>query len=62
MSYAGETPTYTTIKSGNINIIGDIVYFGEPTTDGSWRITKDSGNLKIEKRIAGVWVTRDTIE
>lgn len=61
MSYAGETPQFTTVKAGNINIIGDHVYYGDPTADGSWRISKDGTALKIEIRVVGVWVTKDTI-
>lgn len=61
MSYSGETPQYTSVKAGNISIIGDYVYFGDPSTDGSWRIAKDGVNLNIEIRVAGVWTAKDVI-
>ncbi len=32
-------------------------YFGEPNTDGSWRIMNDNGNLLFQTRIAGAWIT-----
>lgn len=34
-------------------------YFGDKDTDGTWRITADSGNLRVEVRVAGVWTTKD---
>ena len=34
-------------------------YFGDKDTDGTWRMTTDSGNLRIEVRVAGVWTTKD---
>lgn len=36
-------------------------YFGDPDTDGSFRIFLDPPNLKIQSRISGVWTDRDTI-
>lgn len=31
-------------------------YWGDPDTDGSWRMRVSGGELVVEKRIAGVWV------
>lgn len=61
MSYSGETPRFTSLIAGNVHIIGESVYWGDPLTDGSWRITKDGANLKIEIRVAGVWTLKDNI-
>jgi hypothetical protein len=36
-------------------------YFGDPMTDGSFRIILDSGSLKFQKRVSGVWEDRDVI-
>ena len=36
-------------------------YFGDPDTDGTWRIRPDGGNLISEVRQGGVWVVRQTI-
>lgn len=63
MSYSGKTPTFTQIKTDDVVILGnETVYFGDPTTNGSYRITMDGGStLKIEVRVGGVWETRDEI-
>lgn len=37
-----------------------IVYFGDPSTDGSFRITINSGVLVIEQLVSGVWTNRGT--
>ena len=37
--------------------IADIHYLGDPSTDGSWRFFNDTGTLKIQARVAGVWTT-----
>lgn len=36
-------------------------YFGEKTTEGSWRFIVDNGNMKIEKLVSGSWVTKQTL-
>lgn len=36
------------------------VYFGNPATDGSFRMTIVSGVLVIEKRISGSWENMGT--
>lgn len=30
-------------------------YFGDPNTNGSWRIIVDAVYFKIEQRVSGVW-------
>jgi hypothetical protein len=35
----------------------DTVYFGDPNTDGSWRITFDGTDLLIQYRDSGTWQT-----
>lgn len=37
-----------------------VTYFGDPTTEGSWRIYKDGTDLKIQLRSGGLWQDRDT--
>ena len=37
------------------------IYLGAESLDGSWRFATSSGNLVIEKRVAGVWVTKQTL-
>jgi methylaspartate ammonia-lyase len=38
-----------------------IIYLGDPSTDGTWRLNVDSGKLKVEVRVSGSWVTKDTL-
>lgn len=62
MSYAGTTPQFTSVKAGNIELDGDIVYYGDKDTDGSFRIIKDGVDLKIQVRLASVWTDKDIID
>lgn len=39
----------------------DSVYFGSPTTDGTWRIIPSGNDLSIQRRESGVWVQKDLI-
>lgn len=36
-------------------------YLGNPSVDGTWRITRSGNNLVTERREVGVWVIKDTI-
>lgn len=38
-----------------------IHYFGDKTTDGSWRFVRSGNNFVIERRESGSWVTKLTI-
>lgn len=40
---------------GNGAVGDDAFYFGDPATDGSWRIVRDGNDLSFERREAGVW-------
>ncbi|MBD99476.1 MAG: hypothetical protein CMO34_06505 [Verrucomicrobia bacterium] len=49
--------------SSGLDVNGDIetgstnaFYFGDPTTDGSWRIVRDGNDLSFERRETGSWV------
>ena len=35
-----------------------VVYFGDPSTDGTWRITTSGNNLIQERLEGGVWVEK----
>ncbi len=37
------------------------MYIGSESVDGSWRFATDSGNLVIQKRVSGSWVTKQTL-
>jgi len=62
----GDVLTYNDLSGTWVNQApsggGTVHYFGDQNTDGSWRIILDLGDLKIEKRVAGVWITKDTIQ
>ncbi len=57
-------PTSRLDVEGSIEIDGsssgspgdDAFYFGNPDTDGSWRIKRDGNDLSFERRESGVWV------
>lgn len=59
------------IQEGNKNIFDDLknisnqlpqesgaLYFGDPTTDGTWRIIVDGVNLSVQLRTSGAWVEK----
>lgn len=42
--------------------LGDsATYIGNPDADGSWRLSISGSDLVIQRRIAGVWTTKQTI-
>lgn len=61
MAYAGNDPEYTSIKSGNVEIENDVIYFGDRNTDGSWRMYIDTGKFTIQIRELGVWTTKQEL-
>jgi hypothetical protein len=45
-----------------VNIEATTAYhLGDPTTDGTWRFVRSGSDLKIERREAGVYVSKTTI-
>ena len=49
-------------STGDIRTAGDkYLYFGDSTTDGSWRIFVDSGNLSFQKRVGGNWLEKGLV-
>jgi len=39
-------------------IVGTHVYFGDTTSEGSWRMYVSGNNLVVERRESGVWVEK----
>jgi len=39
----------------------DAFYLGDPTTDGTWRITRSGNDLVHQRRESSVWVTKSTV-
>lgn len=35
--------------------------YGDPTTDGTWRIIPNGNDLSIQKRESGVWVEKTAV-
>ncbi|CAN2045125.1 hypothetical protein GMMP13_1750002 [Candidatus Magnetomoraceae bacterium gMMP-13] len=65
---ADENITLTTSGSGKVLVNGDIsiesskgFYFGDPESDGTWRIIPDGNQLTFEYRTAGSWSNECTI-
>lgn len=55
-----------TTATSKLDVAGDIetsgeFYFGDPTTDGSWRIIQDGNNLVFQRRELGVWTDKTAI-
>jgi len=53
----------TAAPSSELDVVGDVevgstdaFYFGDPSTDGSWRIVRDGNDLSFERRELGTWV------
>lgn len=46
--------------NGKALLNAGVVYFGDASTDGSYRIKIVSGVLVIEQRVSGSWVNRGT--
>jgi hypothetical protein len=58
-----RTPTSKLDVNGDIEVgSGNEFYFGDPNTDGSWRINRSGNNLVFQRRESGSWVTKDTIK
>lgn len=56
------------ISASNVSASADFIgattsfhYWGATGSDGSWRMGLDSGNMVIQKRESGSWVTKQTI-
>lgn len=46
---------------GDVEIASDAWhYYGDPTTDGSWRTGRVSADLVVQKRESGTWTTKHT--
>ena len=50
------------VANGDINAgSGSSFYFGDPNTDGSWRITLNCNNLSFDHRENGNWVSKSMV-
>ena len=65
----GIVTNYSTFTIGTgIEIDGDLdlsstsfIYFGDPSTDGSWRLGISGSNLSFDHRVSGSWTNKQTI-
>lgn len=39
----------------------EVLYFGDPDTNGAWRIITSGNNLAFERREAGSWVEKSVV-
>ncbi|MCK5833712.1 hypothetical protein KAH81_08590, partial [bacterium] len=54
-----ETPTSALDVNGDIEVgATDAFYFGDPTTDGTWRIIRVGTDLQFQLRVGGAWVNK----
>jgi len=56
-----DITTTGTISAADV-VASGYVYFGDKTTNGSWRIGISSGSLVVEKRESGSWVEKGAYE
>ncbi len=57
----------TSVAGAKLDVVGSIetdssIYFGNPTTDGTWAIRKSGNNLVFERCESGLYVTKTTME
>jgi hypothetical protein len=58
----GTIKTTKVLSSGDAEVASTgAFYFGDPATNGSWRIIRSGNNLVFECREVGVWVTKSTM-
>lgn len=64
----GKVGIGTTTMTSLLDVAGDVeigsanaFFMGDPTTDGSWRITRSGNDLVMQRRESGSWVTKSTI-
>jgi hypothetical protein len=64
---AGRVGINVADPSSRLDVGGDLevasdgwTYYGDPTTDGSWRVGRSGNDLVVEKRITGSWTTKHT--
>lgn len=62
---SGNVGIGTTTSTSLLDIAGDIeigtadaFYFGDPDTDGTWRIMRDGDSLSFERRESSVWISK----
>jgi hypothetical protein len=57
-----SSPSSTLDVAGDIETGGaNALYFGDPSTNGSWRIIRSGTDLVCQRRVSGSWVTKITI-
>jgi hypothetical protein len=55
------TLSATTLQSSNTYIESTgYLYFGDSSTDGSWRMSISGANFIVEKRVGGNWIISGT--
>lgn len=59
----GNTSTADFEVGGSIQMSGaaNALYFGDPTTEGSWRIIRSGNNIVHQRLESSTWVTKQTI-
>lgn len=65
---AGAVGIGTNSPSSMLDVAGDIetgstnaFYFGDPTTDGTWKMVRNGSNLEVQVRVSGSYVAKTVI-
>lgn len=61
MSYTGPKPKFEELQAADVYLRDGAVYYGDPETDGTWRVIRVMDALQIERREMGVYVAKDII-
>jgi len=54
-AFTSKTATDGNELTGNLEVVDTYIYFGRQDVNGSFRVGIASGELSIEKRVAGAW-------
>jgi len=57
LQYDATAKQWKLVTAGTLGATG-FLYFGNPLTNGTWRIGRSGNNLNFERREAGVWVKK----
>ena len=61
ISVSTDSVVTDSVIANGVTIINGITYYGDPSTNGTFRIFRDGTALKIQVRVANVYEDRDVI-
>ena len=61
LQYSSTTKRWELVTTGELGAT-DFLYFGDPTTNGTWRIGRSGDNLVFQRRESGAYVTKGSMK